>query len=147
MQLIYSVISSLAMIGICLFIPVTADVLFQVLVISQCECYDNSLTLCALNLSGVHQIVWASQVELVVKNLPTNEGDAKEASSIPGSGRSPGEEHGKFLPGGFDRRRSLAGYSPQGHKELDTTTEVIQHACPRFSILGDKELPLPPGQI
>ena len=26
-----------------------------------------------------------------------------------------------FLPGGFCRQRSLAGCSPQGHKELDTT--------------------------
>ena len=30
----------------------------------------------------------ASQVELVVKNLPTNAGDVKDASLIPGSGRS-----------------------------------------------------------
>ena len=26
-----------------------------------------------------------------------------------------------FLPGKFHRQRSLAGYSPWGHKELDTT--------------------------
>ena len=29
---------------------------------------------------------------LVAKNLPANAGDAREAVSIPGSGRSPGEE-------------------------------------------------------
>ena len=29
---------------------------------------------------------------LVAKNLPANVGDAREAGSIPGSGRSPGEE-------------------------------------------------------
>ena len=29
---------------------------------------------------------------LVAKNLPANAGDAREAGSIPGSGRSPGEE-------------------------------------------------------
>ena len=39
----------LATIGICFFIPVTADVL----VISSLKFYDNSLTVCALNLSGV----------------------------------------------------------------------------------------------
>ena len=33
----------------------------------------------------------ASQVALVVKNPPANVGDLKDASSIPGSGRSPGE--------------------------------------------------------
>ena len=32
----------------------------------------------------------ASQVALVVKNLPANAGDVREVGSIPGSGRSPG---------------------------------------------------------
>ena len=36
----------------------------------------------------------ASQVALVVKNPPANVGDAKDAGSIPGSGRSPGGGHG-----------------------------------------------------
>ena len=30
---------------------------------------------------------------LVVKNLPTNAGDLRDAGSIPGSGRSPGGGH------------------------------------------------------
>ena len=33
----------------------------------------------------------ASQVVLVVKNLPANAGDTKDTGSIPGSGRPPGE--------------------------------------------------------
>ena len=32
-----------------------------------------------------------------VKNLPANAGDIKDASSIPGSGRSPGGGHGNAL--------------------------------------------------
>ena len=36
----------------------------------------------------------ASQVALVVKNLPPNAGDIKEVDSIPESGRSPGEGYG-----------------------------------------------------
>ena len=32
----------------------------------------------------------ASQVVLVVKNLPANAGDIRDEGSIPGSGRSPG---------------------------------------------------------
>ena len=39
----------------------------------------------------------ASQVALVVKNLPTNAGDLRNIGSIPGSGRSPGEGHGNPL--------------------------------------------------
>jgi len=36
-------------------------------------------------------------VALVVKNLPANAGDARDAGSIPGSGRSPGEGNGNPL--------------------------------------------------
>ena len=35
--------------------------------------------------------MWASQVALAVKNLPANAGDVRDAGSIPGSGRYPGE--------------------------------------------------------
>ena len=42
-------------------------------------------------------MVTASQVVLVVKNLPANAGDVRDVSSIPGSGRSPGGGHGHPL--------------------------------------------------
>ena len=38
--------------------------------------------------------VWASQVALVVKNLPANAGDARDAGLITGSGRFPGVGNG-----------------------------------------------------
>ena len=37
----------------------------------------------------------ASQEALVIKNLPANAGDTRDAGSIPGSGRSPGGRRGK----------------------------------------------------
>ena len=37
----------------------------------------------------------------VVKNLPTNAGDARGTGSIPGSGRSPGRGHGNPLQYSF----------------------------------------------
>ena len=40
---------------------------------------------------------WASQVEPVVKNLPANAGDVRDAGSIPGPGRCPGGSHGNLL--------------------------------------------------
>ena len=46
-----------------------------------------------------------------------------------GSGRSLEEEtatHSSFLPGDSHGQRSLAGYSPEGHKESDRT-EGTQH--------------------
>ena len=39
----------------------------------------------------------ASQVTAVVKNPPANAGDVRDAGVIPGSGRSPGGEHGNPL--------------------------------------------------
>ena len=39
----------------------------------------------------------ASQVALVVKNLPANIGDVRDVGSISGSGRSPGASHGSPL--------------------------------------------------
>ena len=41
--------------------------------------------------------LWASQVVLVVKNLPANAGDIKDAGSIPRLGRSPGGGNGNPL--------------------------------------------------
>ena len=40
---------------------------------------------------------WASQVALVVKNLPANTGEVREMSLIPGSGRPTGRGHGNPL--------------------------------------------------
>ena len=42
-------------------------------------------------------VIWASQVALVVKNLPANAGDIKRGGLIPGPGRSPEEGHGNPL--------------------------------------------------
>ena len=46
--------------------------------------------------------------------------NAVDLGSISGSGRSPGEGI-VFLPGEFHGQGSLAGYSPWGRKESDTT--------------------------
>ena len=48
---------------------------------------------------------------------------------IPGSGKSPEEGNSWlptpiFLPEKFHRHKSLAGYSPQGRKESDTTEQL-----------------------
>ena len=67
----------------------------------------------------------ASQVALVVKNLPANAGNIRDMGSIPGLGRSTGGGNGKplqyFLPGESHGQRSLVRYSPRGHKESDVT--------------------------
>ena len=61
----------------------------------------------------------------VVKNLPAMS-PAGDAGSIPvGVGKIPWKRAWQptpvFLPGESHGERSLAGYSPRGHKESDTT--------------------------
>ena len=76
-------------------------------------------------LSGIYQKPWRTV------GFPGGSGgkesacDEGDLGSIPGSGRSPGERRGNPVqysclenPHG---QRSLMGYSPQGHKELDMT--------------------------
>ena len=46
------------------------------------------------SFSQVHMTNRASQMALVVRNLPANAGDVRTAGSIPGLGRSPGGGHG-----------------------------------------------------
>ena len=77
---------------------------------------------------------------LEIKKLPAN--DRGDAGSIPRSRRSPGGGHGNPLqysclenPHG---QRSLAGYSPWGHKELDTT-EATEYA---HTVKEGKQRPL-----
>ena len=73
----------------------------------------------------------ASQVALVVKNPPGKAGDIRDAALIPGLGRSPGGGHGNPLQNSYlenpPGQRSLTGYSPWGHKELDKT-KATEHA-------------------
>ena len=64
----------------------------------------------------------ASQVVLVVKNLPTNAGRYKKQGFDPWVRKIPWRRIWQptpvFLPGKSHGQRSLAGYSPWGHKEF-----------------------------
>ena len=69
----------------------------------------------SIQMAGTALKLGASQVVLVVKNPPAIAGDIRDAGSIPGLGRFPGEGHGNLLqysclenPRG---QRRLVGYS------------------------------------
>ena len=66
-----------------------------------------------------------------MKNPPANAADARDPGSILGLGRSPGEGKGNPLQYPYLKKshgqRSLAGYSPCGHKELDMTPQLNNH--------------------
>ena len=79
--------------------------------------------------------MWASQVALMVKNLPINAGDLRDVGLVPGLGRSPEGGYGNPLqytclekPHG---QRSLVGYSPWGYKQVGITERLstAQHIC------------------
>ena len=55
----------------------------------------------------------------MVKTLPANRGDEGDVGLIPGVGNV--KPTSVFLPGKFHEQRSLAGYSPWSHNELDMT--------------------------
>ena len=88
-------------------------------------------------------LVWASQVVLVVKNLPANAGDARDASSILGSGRSPGEGLGNplqysCLENPMDRRawRATVYRVTKSQTQLKRLTHTHTQHMPRSRIAG-----------
>ena len=71
--------------------------------------------------------------DAVVKNLPTNVGDTRDASLIPALKQELPEKFPWsrkwqptpiFLPGKSHGQRGLLGYSPWGFKESDTTEQM-----------------------
>ena len=73
-----------------------------------------------LSIARTYGTSGASQGALVVKNPPANAGEVRnEVGKIPW--RRKRQPTPVFLPGESHGQRSLAGYSPQGHKELDMT--------------------------
>ena len=78
----------------------------------------------ALLLSGFIDDLWASLVAQMVKNLP-----AVWETWVQSLGWEDPLEEGMqpipvFLPGHSHGQGSLAGYSPWGHSELDTTERL-----------------------
>ena len=69
-------------------------------------------------------------VAQMVKNPPANTGDMRDMGSIPGLGRSPGGGHGNPLQNSCLKNphgeKSLAGYSPWGHKESTERLSTAQ---------------------
>ena len=70
----------------------------------------------------------------LVKNLPANAGDTGEVGSIHGSEKYPGGRNGHplrycCLEDPMDRGAWQAIYSPNGHKESDTT----EHTCTLYT--------------
>ena len=78
-------------------------------------------------------------VVIVVKNLPANAGDKKNLCFHPWVGKIPWRRAWQatpvFLPGESHGQKNLAGYSPWGGKESDTTERPIHTQTPPLPTL------------
>ena len=80
----------------------------------------------------------------------SDDSDSKESACnvgdlglIPGLGRSPGEGHSNPLQYCLENphgQRSLAGYSPLGHKELDPTERLSTHTHSRLESMESQRV-------
>ena len=89
------------------------------------------------------QYSWASLVAQMVKNLLAMAGDL---GLIPGLGRSPGGGHSNSCLENLHGQRSLVGYSPRGHKELDMTERLSTSIyLPIYQIISMHPSPIYPS--
>ena len=87
-----------------------------------------------MKFTVTHLRLWASQVALVVRNLPA----AQETQVPPLGWKDPLEKevvtHSSVLAGKSRGQRSLVGYRPRGCKESDRTERV--RACTHTRVLS-----------
>ena len=84
----------------------------------------------------------ASQVVLVIKNLPANAGDLRDKGLIPGSGRSPGGGHGNPLQYGCLQNPTDRGTwwaVVRKVRKSGNMTEVTWHTT---GIVGTPDIPM-----
>ena len=76
---------------------------------------------------------WASQVMLVVKNLPAKAGDVRDKGLIPGSGRFPGEGNGNpFQYSCLENSMDCGAWQATVHRVANSQTRLKQtstYAC------------------
>ena len=94
-----------------------------------------------ISLKKTYRWLWASQVALVLKNLPANAGDTRDAGSDLRvrniSSRRKWQPTPVFLLGEFHGQKSLAGYSPWSHKESDMPKRLTHTHCCVWEMLRE----------
>ena len=79
-------------------------------------------------------LLWASQVALVVKNLPDT-GDTRDLGSIPGLGRPPGGGHSNLLQCSCLENPMDRGAGGLQFMGSQSQTRLSTHTIPPFSLL------------
>ena len=81
-------------------------------------------------INNPYDLIWASQVALVVKNLPANAGDDRDVGLIPGLGRSPRVGNGNPLQYSCLRNPMDGGaWWAIVHGVAKSQTQLSMHAC------------------
>ena len=84
----------------------------------------------------LYTLLGASQVALVVKNLPSNAGDVRDSGSILRSGRSPGGGHGNPLQSScLENPMNRGAWPATIHRVTKSRTQLSEHAYMR-TLLG-----------
>ena len=79
----------------------------------------------------------ASQVALVIKNLPTNTGDIRDAGSIPGLEGSPGRGHGNPLHCScLQNARDRGAWRATGHRVTKKWTQLRRLSTHMTTVAG-----------
>ena len=77
--------------------------------------------------ANASNILWASQVAVVVKNLPANAGDPRDAGLIPGLGRSREGRNGNTL-------QYSCLENPMVRGDWQATVHGVANSWTRFSV-------------
>ena len=89
----------------------------------------------------------ASQVALVVKNLPASAGDVRDSGLIPGLGRSPGGGNGNPLQYScLENPMDRGAWQATVHRVAKSRTQLSTHACVHLgagTVVGVKTHPIP----
>ena len=78
------------------------------------------------SLTFIKRLLGVSLVAQIVKHLPAMQGTQIQSLGQEDPLEKEWQPTPVFLPGEFHGQRSLAGYSPWSHRELDTTEQITQ---------------------
>ena len=110
--------------------------------------WENKSLWCTIKKERAIDPYRASQVTLMVKNLPANSRDKRDMCSVPGSGRSPGIGNGNPLQ--YFAWRTPRTQEPGKSRtwaHTHTWIHVYSHVCRHLTLCGPMDYRLPVSSV
>ena len=102
----------------------------------------------AKRLIDVYRVNWASQVVLVVKNLPANAGVIRDAGSISGLRRCPGGGHGNPIQSScLENPMNRGAWWASVHRIVQSWTQLSAGGCTHALLYYDNDFHLKGWEI